>query len=243
MFSKILDEKSDIVICDFENIDYDNPKENFRLEAKNVNIKDNKWGCFDVLIMPSCCNKIIKKELFSGISFPEHINYEDLATIPLLLLKAKHISYINEMLYKYVQNKNSVMHEKFNLNQLNLIDALDIIFDRIDGLSEPIDVKEKAQYMLFTRRYYENLLENIMNCENKEILIEKFCDKIKILQKKMYKNYYFKKQISSQGFIKKIGNRLLYKAIQNNNYKLLEHYLKKSIYYKFFAIRYTSIDC
>ena len=155
MFECIRNENSDIALCDFENIDFNNPEKNGIIEAKSKNINDIKWGIFNELVVPSCCNKIIKKDLFEGIAFPEDINYEDLATIPVLILKSKKVSYINEMLYKYVQNNNSVMHEKFSVSQLNLINALEVICGRINELSNLSEnEKEKAIYMISTRRYY-----------------------------------------------------------------------------------------
>ena len=242
MFEKINEEQAEIVICDFENVDYNNIKNNYRVEAKNMNIADDKWGCYDEMILPSCCNKLIKKELFNNITFPEHINYEDLATIPVVVLKAKRVVYIPEILYKYVQNENSVMHENFGLQQLNLINALEIVCNRIDNLniSEPDTIK--AQYMIYTRRFYEELLEKIMLSSRKKELIREFCNRIKIIENKLYNNKYFKKQISSQGLKKKFGNKLLHNAIQKNHYSILSIYLTKRLYYNLFAIRYTNVS-
>lgn len=242
MFEKINKEQSDMVICDFENIDYNYSEKNGRIEAKNKDIEDNKWGCFDELVLPSCCNKLIKKELFNNLLFPEDINYEDLATIPVVVLKAEKISYIPKALYKYVQNENSVMHEEFDINQLNLINALEIIYERIEKLELPEEDCKKAQYMIYTRRLYEEILEKIVLSNKKKYLIKEFCDKIKLLDQKFWKNKYFIMLISSQGKKRKKANELLHKAIQNTNYKLLSLYLTKRLYYKYFAIRYMSID-
>lgn len=240
MFEKINKEQSDMVICDFENIDYNNSEKNGRIEAKNKNIEDNKWGCFDELVLPSCCNKLIKKELFNNLLFPEDINYEDLATIPVVVLKAEKISYIPKALYKYVQNENSVMHEKFDINQLNLINALEIIYERIEKLDLPEEDCKKAQYMIYTRRFYEELLEKIMLSNSESNLINEFCKRIRDLDERFWKNEYFLKLVSSQGKKRKTCNKLLHKAIQKNNTKLLSLYLTKRLYYRFFSIKYTS---
>ena len=243
MFERMRKDSSDIVLCDFENIDFENPEKNGVLEAKSKNINDIKWGIFNELVVPSCCNKIIKKELFEGLSFPEDINYEDLATIPVLILKANKISYIDEMLYKYVQNGDSVMHEEFGITQLNLINALEIVCSRINELSNlSTDEKEKAIYMISTRRYYEKILEKIILADNKEILAKEFLSKIKFLENMLYNNRYFRKQISIQGLKKEVGNKLLHKTIQRNSFALLKKLLNKKIYYNFIAIRYTNVE-
>ena len=242
MFDVIDQENSDIVVCDFENIEFDNPKKNGIIEAKSKNIDEIKWGIFNELILPSCCNKIIKKELFKGMEFPEGINYEDLATIPLLVLKSNKISYIDEMLYKYVQNDGSVMHEEYGVAQLNLINALELVCDRIKNESSISAAdKEMAIYMISTRRYYEELLEKIVLSDKKEILIKEFLNKVKSFENLLYYNRYYRKQISIQGIKKEFGNKLLHKVIQSNSLNLLKKILNKKIYYSCIAIRYTNV--
>lgn len=239
MFEKVHEEQSDIVICDYENIDYNNPE---KIGVRNKDISDIKWAFFDELILPACWNKLIKKKLFSDLLFPEDINYEDLATIPIIVLKSQKISYVSDALYKYVQNENSVMNEEFDINQLNLINALDIVCSRIEKMNLPEEDCKKAQYMIYTRRFYEELLEKITLSNKKKYLIKEFCDRIRLLDEKFWKNEYFLKLISSQGTKRKKANELLHKAIQKGNYKLVSLYLTKRLYYRYFAIRYMSIN-
>ena len=244
MLEVISSEKADIAVCDIENIDYKNSSNNFIIETKNKNIHDDKWGCFDMMIMPSCCNKIFEKSLFSGVSFPEDINYEDLSVIPYIMLKAKKVVYVPKALYKYVQNENSVMNEKYGVSQLNIINALEAVFEIIDKAHDiSSEDKEKAKYMIATRRYYEELLEKIMLSDSKEELIKIFCKKVKNLEEKLYNNIYFSKQIMLGGWKKRLGNRLLHKAIQRGNLNVLRLCLSKRLYYKFFAIKYSSENC
>lgn len=241
MLSKLKSEDADIAICDFQNI-IENDKENSgRIEAKNLNIEDNKFGCFDVLILPSCCNKIISKELFNNVKFPEHINYEDLAIIPSIVLKAKKIVYLPNMYYKYYQNSDSIMNKEYDTENLNLIDALEISLKNIDNLNPSKEDLKKAEYMLCTRRFYEELLEKIMFSNNKKELVKGFCDRIQNIEKRLINNKYFIKEISTQGVLKKYGNKLLHKAIRDKDYNKLNMYLKTKIYYRFFAIRYTNV--
>lgn len=241
MLSKLKSEDADIAICDFQNIIENNPENSGRIEAKNLNIEDNKFGCFDVLILPSCCNKIISKELFNNVKFPEHINYEDLAIIPSIVLKAKKIVYLPNMYYKYYQNSDSIMNKEYDTENLNLIDALEISLKNIDNLNLSKEDLKKAEYMLCTRRFYEELLEKIMFSNNKKELVKGFCDRIQNIEKRLINNKYFIKEISTQGVLKKIGNKLLHKAIRDKDYNKINMYLKTKIYYRFFAIRYTNV--
>lgn len=241
MLSKLKSEDADIAICDFQNIIENNPENSGRIEAKNLNIEDNKFGCFDVLILPSCCNKIISKELFNNVKFPEHINYEDLAIIPSIVLKAKKIVYLPNMYYKYYQNSDSIMNKEYDTENLNLIDALEISLKNIDNLNLSKEDLKKAEYMLCTRRFYEELLEKIMFSNNKKELVKGFCDRIQNIEKRLINNKYFIKEISTQGVLKKYGNKLLHKAIRDKDYNKINMYLKTKIYYRFFAIRYTNV--
>ncbi len=243
VFNNILKNNDDIdmIIFDIKNIDLINYKNEFIIETKNNSYNDNKWGCLDMMISPSCWNKIIKKELIENIKFPENINYEDLAVIPCVILNSKNIFYLNEVGYNYVQNLNSIMNQEFNSNTLNIITALEYVFDKIDILSLTNREKEKAKYILYTRRFYEELLEKIsLNNKSKEFII-KFCKNINKLENEMYENFYFQKLLKSQSMIKRLSNRLLHNSIKNNRYNLIEIILKKYIYYRFFAIRYVSI--
>ncbi len=240
MLKTITNDSTDIVICDFQSVDSKNTKKNCYVKVRNNNIKNFKYGFFDELILPACWNKIIKKDLFNGILFPEDINYEDLATIPLIVLKAKKIEYVPKMLYNYIQNENSVMNEKFGVNQLNIIKALEIICDRITNtpcLKEDI---EKIEYMLCTRRYFEEILEKIaLSKENKNLIVKEFCKKAKKIDNMLWNNEYFIELLKSQNRYK--TNKILHIAIQKNMCNLLDLFLNKRLYYRYFAVRYKSL--
>ena len=58
----------------------------------------------------SVCNKLIKKELFEGLSFPEGRVFEDWAIVPFLYYRSKKIFFTNQKLYYYVvHNENSIV--------------------------------------------------------------------------------------------------------------------------------------
>ena len=75
--------------------------------------------------------RLYKKSLFvdNNIYFLENCIYEDLATIPLLGIYAKKISYIDDCLYYYIIRKNSSM------NQLKYTEKLEDIFIVMDYLN------------------------------------------------------------------------------------------------------------
>lgn len=230
----------DMIIYDWETIDIDN-NITYIVEAKNNFYNDDKWGCIDVQIMPSSCNKIVKKELFENLEFPKGYIYEDLGTTLILFLRSKKIKYLNKPYYKYCIRDDSIMRSEYNENNLQMIDVLEILIKRLKDLSISENDKLKAIYMASTRRYYEEILEKLMLVNNnKKELIKTFCKKIKKLESILYSNIYFKKLISLYGIKKKMGNKLLHLAIQKNIYMLVKFLLTKRIYYNLVAVKYIS---
>lgn len=102
-------EDSDIVVFDMKYVYTFSNKEEFASggDFTKTSFKENRDIIF---INNSACNKMYKKELFDDVEFPKGMLYEDLATIPILLSKAKVISKLNEPLYYYVQRKDSIAH-------------------------------------------------------------------------------------------------------------------------------------
>lgn len=240
MIDTIKENNSDVAICDIESVD-ENGEELLLIPGKNDKISDTKLGCFDVMMMPSCVNKIFRKSLFGGVLFPVNINYEDLATIPVIMLKANIVSYIPNVYYYYVQNSNSIMNQEYSVEKLNILEALKIVFEKIDKLGLNKDIVDKAKYSLFTRRYYEEVLEKIMlSKENKLELIFNFLKIGKKLVEDMSLNPYLLKEIESNGLFKKIENKRLFKHIERGNISKIKKYLTLKKYYRSVAIIYAS---
>ncbi len=56
-------------------------------------------------------NKIYKRKLFDDIYFPDGRMLEDIGTTYRLFDKAERISYVKDVLYYYVQHRDSIMHK------------------------------------------------------------------------------------------------------------------------------------
>ena len=67
--------------------------------------------------------KLIAKELYEGIRYPEGLIHEDEFVTYKMLFKNENISYINEDLYFYYWNENSVMLSKWTTARLVALDA------------------------------------------------------------------------------------------------------------------------
>lgn len=243
-FKLIYAKNADIVICDWETIDKD---KKFIVPAKDERYSNSKLGYIDVQIMPSSCNKIVKKDLFNNLFFPIGLRYEDLATTLILLLRANKICYLNKPYYKYFLSDSSIMRSEFDEKKFQMIDIFEILFERLDDMNISITDKEMYKYMTYTRRFYEELLEQIAikskNSIEKKRLCKIFCEKICRINKLMCSNKYFYRNIfKSKSFIRNISNRILHYFINNNHYQLLYFMLDKKIYYRFISVRYIGKD-
>ncbi len=108
MYTCAITTNADMVVCDME------------YHFEEGIIKSSSGGEFDVvkvedsldmmMINNSACNKLYRYRLFDNIRFPKGFWYEDMATVPILILKSCLIAKVNEPLYKYYQRKGSIMH-------------------------------------------------------------------------------------------------------------------------------------
>lgn len=77
-------------------------------------------------------NKIYRKKLFDGIRYPEGRVYEDKAVTHKLVHRAKHIYFIGDRLYYYVDRKGSITNTLTRLNKRDsLISAIERYYELI----------------------------------------------------------------------------------------------------------------
>lgn len=234
---------NDIVIYDWETIDEKNNSK-YIVQAKNFKYKDDKSGCMDCMIMPSSCNKIVKKELFYNLRFPDGYIYEDLGTTPILFCRTNKIKYINKPYYKYYLSESSIMRSSFNEKNLQMIDIFDILFKRL-GNEDKLNYDEKSKiiYEVFTRRFYESILEPMIELNFKERykLLRILSRKIREIKIELKNNYYLNLKIKSNGTIKSFFNKFLMFSLYNKFDFMSALLITKRLYYKLIHIKYTSI--
>ncbi len=117
LYHKIVEDNTDIVICDFEHITADQ-KVNWVQRPISLHkddiiddlLHEKVWGCM--------WNKLIRKECFSRykVSFHPDMNlWEDMYVVCLLIAKGATVSYLPEVLYHYdttINENGIVMHRK-----------------------------------------------------------------------------------------------------------------------------------
>lgn len=128
--------RSDIVVFDMKYIYSDRVEIAGGGDFACTSFSENKEVIF---INNSACNKMFKRSLFQDVKFPVGMWYEDLATIPILLFRAKKISKIDVPLYYYVQREGSIAHT-INNKIFDIYKAIHIVEDccSVYGMQEEI---------------------------------------------------------------------------------------------------------
>lgn len=80
-----------------------------------------------MLLEPTACLKVYRRSLYMtySIFFPEHLWYEDLATVFKLVPHAEHMGYLKKPLYNYVQHAASITHSRNTKRMLEIVPAFE----------------------------------------------------------------------------------------------------------------------
>ena len=119
-------EDADIVCCGFFDVMKDeiiNIPDN--LDVQNLNREEALKSILEGQIRDYAWNKIYKRQVFDGLSYPVGRNYEDMATTYKAFLKAQKVSVLSESLYYYIQREGSISNSENKYKILkNKYDAL-----------------------------------------------------------------------------------------------------------------------
>lgn len=102
-----------------------------------------------IMAPPNACNKLWRKSLFTenGISFPEGLWFEDLATSPRLYIKARKIVSIQKTWYNYLFRAGSITNNSNTIRNLEMLQVCDIIFDYYRQAALFDRYKNELEYM------------------------------------------------------------------------------------------------
>lgn len=159
----------DVVVYDWATI---TNREKYKTDASDYIFNNDFWNRYEGLIytnnMPSVCNKIIKKELFNQLKI-KYIekNFEDLSTIPFIMLKAEKIKYINRPYYEKSIKKQSIETTKL---YYDMIDALVLIDERLKKYESIVNVNiETLKYYIYSWRFEEYIINKLYDIPEEEI--------------------------------------------------------------------------
>lgn len=117
LINKIKEDRSDIAVCEFDRV----------YNKKSTKNKVNNYD-LDGFKVPAAWNKIYLKETIDkyNLKFPKGKWYEDLTMSSMYVMTCKKKSIINESLYYYRQNNNSIMHT-FDDRIFQIYDSLNLM--------------------------------------------------------------------------------------------------------------------
>lgn len=134
-----------------------------------LSIKNRYKSILYATIMPSTCNKIVKKSLYKkvGVEFVEGLKFEDLSTNPIVLLEAKTIKYFNKPYYEYMIRDSSIMRSSAGTHMIDIIKILENRLMAYCKNHREID-RESFHYYVYYWRIEELIFNLIYNMEEKE---------------------------------------------------------------------------
>lgn len=134
----------DCLIFDFKIID-----KNIN-ERKSINLSNGKISTKDAVALTngSTWCKVYKSKIIKNkIEFPNIMRSEDLAFNKTAISKCKNIYYLNQSLYNYYINNDSIMHDSSTLDINNNKEALNYISKNVKGFKEEIEITYIREYL------------------------------------------------------------------------------------------------
>ena len=202
MVSKAKLTQSDVVVCDMV-YEYENGEKKLA-SGGEFSIIDVEEYPEIMFINNSACNKLFTMEIFREIRFVKGLWYEDLATIPTVLLNAKRVSKIEESYYHYFQRQGSIVHSP-NPKIFDIYRALDLT--KVSVLkSMHSKLLNKGMNRLYLVHGLDLTTLRIRSYQTNRI---EYLKKNMILLNERYPNWYFNSYIIKQGYKKVILYTLL----------------------------------
>ena len=180
MLKMALEKDADVVVCDIALI-YD--------DGTVINCPvyhEDPGGLKGFLIdglMASSNNKMVKKELYDKVGeFPEGLNNEDVAVMPVAMVLSRNTQYVASSFYKYYQRNGSIQNNEFNEKRFEIFDTMSQAITAIEkiDLDEIGDIKD----MMIGNQLIALLVYVICKIPDeikRKKYVKEFCDKYRAL--------------------------------------------------------------
>lgn len=132
LYSKIIKDSSDMVVCGFKYVSDDDPNKfnerNFLIPICEEVIDSKRFFEYITRKYYSCYivpwNKLYRRILFDNLRYQNGKSFEDEYIIHHIVGRCRKISCIKDQLYMYVQRGSSVMHSEYSIRNVDLVEAL-----------------------------------------------------------------------------------------------------------------------
>ena len=216
----------DLIIYDWDSILINENKHFVTMAIEDIYKGESRYKkLLYTTIMPSACNKIIKKSLFTTnqLTFIEGKRYEDLSTIPIIFLNSKTVDYQNKPYYGYKIRSQSIMRSKLNLD---MVDVLNMLDERLEKTELTEQEKQEFRFYVYFWRIEQYVIAPLYQ---EDIDQKKACEFIQknfssVYQKVYQTNFMMKEYLAKHPDLKQALDKRT-KAIQHDK---LEQYIKET---------------
>ncbi len=130
MLEKLQEEQADIVTCDIK-LTYDDSARDVVWPCRTTVRNTIFHQVVDMPMMPASWNKIVRRKLYEGLSFPVGKNNEDIAVTPILLARANKIAAVDKPFYSYYQRTGSIQNSEFSEKRFVVVDTSKLCMERL----------------------------------------------------------------------------------------------------------------
>jgi CDP-glycerol glycerophosphotransferase (TagB/SpsB family)/glycosyltransferase involved in cell wall biosynthesis len=134
LYRKAVTDGNDIVICGRYNVyerehigEFQREAVETNLISQNFELSVNKFEFAHISPFP--WDKLFKRELLQGMTFPEKMRFEDLVFTFEVICKSKCIGVVNEPLYNYRRTTQGGFLNSFSEQTLDIVKAFELLFD------------------------------------------------------------------------------------------------------------------
>ncbi|MEC5424037.1 glycosyltransferase [Virgibacillus sp. C22-A2] len=172
LYDNAIIHSSDIVVCDFQNVDEDQHCNTMKFDSEyRVQNFNNKEALNQIYTKKDATfvyswNKLYRKHLFEDISYEFGNLYDDESVAHKLLYHSEKVTYIQTVLYYYVKRIGSIVNTPFHIKKFDRVYALkhrEVFFRN----KKEFDLHQKAlkHYMEVFFWYYYMAKSNIGNVD------------------------------------------------------------------------------
>lgn len=188
-----LENESDLVVCDLEYVWEDGRKEPEQMSGLRF-YKDESLKKRLFLSPLFAWNKLYKMDFFKkcGLRYPKGLWYEDIpVTVPLFAL-AKKVSYVDEVLFHYVQRDSSIMGTGYDPRMSHIFKELESVYEFFEENDLLDEYHSELEYLYIEHFLVYGAFRFLRTDHYKELLAQSFS-----LIKKRFPDYKRNKYIDS----------------------------------------------
>lgn len=173
MYNKAKKDNLDLVVCNFhkmlekENDESEEIEPHYKLKYfEDTVLKDKPELLLEVNLAP--WNKLYKKELLSGVEFPEKLKYEDAIVVVKAMARAKKIGMVDEKLNYYIvrsKSETTVMDKKvYDILEITKMIIKELkshdYYDDIKAYVEAMTIRNLFRYTLQQKYQKDKKIRN-----------------------------------------------------------------------------------